>query len=58
MSMTIDPVCGMTVEDSESALRTTHRVRSYVFCSTACRDRFTADPDRYAGIDSDPDSRD
>jgi Cu+-exporting ATPase len=51
---TTDLVCGMTVEDSAAAPRATHDGRSYVFCSTTCRDRFIADPDRYARTDSDP----
>jgi Cu+-exporting ATPase len=45
---TTDPVCGMTVQDSPAAPRAIHAGQDYVFCSTACQDRFTTDPDRYA----------
>ncbi|MFF6833298.1 YHS domain-containing protein [Streptomyces sp. NPDC012438] len=44
---TTDPVCGMTVEDSPTTPRITYQGRTYLFCSTACKDRFTADPDQY-----------
>lgn len=44
MNTLIDPVCGMTVD--ESALR----VEGYddvAFCAPGCRTAFLADPDRY-----------
>lgn len=44
---TTDPVCGMTVHAPAATLQATHAGRSYAFCSAACRDRFTADPDSY-----------
>jgi len=45
-----DPVCGMTVDPK----RTPHRHRlengsTLHFCSTGCRDKFVANPDRYLG---------
>ncbi len=43
-----DPVCGMTVEPATAEHRATHEGRTYHFCSGRCRDRFTADPARYA----------
>lgn len=52
--MTIDPVCGMTVEDSPRASRVTHEGQTYVFCSTTCRDRFSTDPGRYARTGGEP----
>ncbi len=42
----IDPVCGMNVDGDD--VKVEHEGTVYVFCSTACRDRFTAEPDRYA----------
>ena len=44
---TVDPVCGMTV-DPDGQIRLEHEGRTFVFCSTGCRDRFLADPHRYA----------
>jgi P-type Cu+ transporter len=43
-----DPVCGMTVDTSTEAVAH-HDGRTYRFCSTRCRDRFTADPSTYTG---------
>ena len=47
MATTTDAVCGMTIEDTADAPRTTYQGRTYVFCSEVCRDRFTADPEFY-----------
>ena len=41
-----DPVCGMTV-DPATALTARHRDQDHWFCSTGCRDTFTANPDQY-----------
>lgn len=41
-----DPVCGMTVDPS-SAVSAAHVGDTYYFCCEGCRDKFTADPDRY-----------
>lgn len=43
-----DPVCGMTVETA-SAKSSLYQGRAFYFCSTTCRDKFEAAPDRYAG---------
>jgi protein SCO1/2 len=45
----VDPVCSMTVRVTETTPRVTHDGRTVYFCSEVCRDRFTADPNRYAG---------
>ncbi|MCZ4508734.1 YHS domain-containing protein [Streptomyces sp. ActVer] len=42
-----DPVCGMMVEESPTTPRISYQGRTYLFCSDACKARFTADPDRY-----------
>jgi Cu+-exporting ATPase len=44
-----DPVCGMAVDPSTAARREAYRGRTYYFCSAACHEQFTADPQRYAG---------
>ena len=44
-----DPVCGMRVDRATAADRTTYQDREFIFCSDRCRDRFLAEPQRYAG---------
>lgn len=46
-SQAIDPVCGKTVSVGEGK-STLYQGQPYYFCSSACRDRFEASPDRYA----------
>lgn len=46
MSMSIDPVCGMTVDES-AGLKETYRGREYFFCSEECMHRFESDPAAY-----------
>jgi Cu+-exporting ATPase len=48
MATTTDPVCGMTIEESEAAASTTHEGITYYFCSESCKRGFEADPDKYA----------
>jgi uncharacterized protein len=42
-----DPVCGMTI-DRTKALRYEHGGNTVFFCGEGCRERFAADPGRYA----------
>jgi YHS domain-containing protein len=44
----MDPVCGMKVNKAEAAARAVYRGADYYFCVEACRERFLADPERYA----------
>ena len=44
----VDPVCGMTVAAVAGGESATHRGARYWFCSSGCRARFEADPERYA----------
>ncbi|MGE0376133.1 MAG: heavy metal-binding domain-containing protein, partial [Planctomycetaceae bacterium] len=44
--MAIDPVCGMSVDESE-ALSTTHQQQTYYFCCESCRRRFESTPFAY-----------
>lgn len=41
-----DPVCGMTVTD-QSPHRHDHAGQLYYFCSARCKEKFTAEPQRY-----------
>lgn len=43
----IDPVCGMKVAGGGATARQLVRGHAYFFCSTACADRFAADPEYY-----------
>jgi YHS domain-containing protein/uncharacterized membrane protein YraQ (UPF0718 family) len=49
-----DPVCGMTIDPEHAAGYAEQNGRTYWFCSTGCRDAFTADPDRYTSTRSTP----
>lgn len=49
MATVTDPVCGMTIEQSDAAGQATHKGVTYYFCSRACHERFEAEPDEYAG---------
>ncbi len=42
-----DPVCGMTVDPAAGNPTAQHAGHVFHFCSASCRDKFTADPDRY-----------
>jgi len=42
-----DPVCGMSVDPATAQHHARHAGHDYLFCSAKCRERFTADPDRY-----------
>lgn len=49
MTMVVDPVCGMRIEDDDAVAAVEHEGRTYHFCSEACRDAFVADPGAYPG---------
>lgn len=42
-----DPVCGMMVDPHTAKNRHEHGGRTYYFCSTKCREKFIADPEKY-----------
>lgn len=44
---TRDPVCGMTITAADAGASADHARHRYYFCSTACRDKFVASPNRY-----------
>lgn len=46
-SQATDPVCGMTVVPA-TAKSAVHEGQVWYFCSSACRDKFEADPQQYA----------
>lgn len=44
-----DPVCGMTIEESEAFATVVHEGTTYSFCSQHCKEAFEANPGDYTG---------
>ncbi len=49
-----DPVCGMSVDPATAQYRAEHSGREYVFCGPRCRERFLAEPARFAAATTPP----
>jgi Cu+-exporting ATPase len=47
VDVTVDPVCGMTVDPATTEHHATHQDTDYHFCSAKCRERFVAEPQKY-----------
>ncbi|HEY3973775.1 MAG TPA: YHS domain-containing protein [Candidatus Sulfotelmatobacter sp.] len=45
--MTIDPVCGMKVDEKNAEYQTQFAGKKYVFCSENCKKEFDKRPDEY-----------
>ena len=43
----LDPVCGMTVEESPNALTFDYNEAMYYFCGPGCRSAFMKDTEKY-----------
>jgi len=53
----IDPVCGMTVDPSHAAGKSSYQGKDYHFCSQGCAAKFEADPEKYLEpVRAQPDS--
>jgi P-type Cu+ transporter len=52
--VTLDPVCGMTVDPEKTAHHAEHAGQDFHFCSAGCRTKFVADPLRYLEKDRAP----
>jgi Cu+-exporting ATPase len=48
MATHTDPVCGMQVDERNSAGTSEYKDKTYYFCSQPCKQRFDATPERYA----------
>jgi Cu+-exporting ATPase len=48
MANVTDPVCGMSIDPGKAAATEEYRGKRYFFCSTACRDQFKAQPEKFA----------
>jgi YHS domain-containing protein len=42
-----DPVCGMEIDESQTAGTSEYLGKTYYFCSTACKEKFDENPDEY-----------
>ncbi len=47
--MAIDPVCGMTVDETKPAGTSQYRGQTYYFCSPGCKASFDKDPEKFVG---------
>ena len=45
--MTIDPVCGMEVEEASAAAEVDYQGNRYYFCSEDCKEAFVRQPSAY-----------
>ena len=45
--MTMDPVCGMQVDEKQTTFKSNHEGKTYYFCSTDCKQEFDANPEDY-----------
>ena len=48
MLVSVDPVCGMRVDEGSAAARLHHGGEEYLFCSAHCAEKFRKDPARFA----------
>jgi Cu+-exporting ATPase len=51
MATVRDPVCGMDIDPATAAGREEYEGTTYYFCSPGCRERFQAEPERFASAD-------
>jgi Cu+-exporting ATPase len=42
-----DPVCGMTVDEKRTKLKSEYMGKTFYFCSAACKSSFDKDPHEY-----------
>ena len=43
----IDPVCGMTVVESPTAITAEYKGKTYYFCAPGCKRAFEKNPEQY-----------
>ncbi len=46
-SMAKDPICGMEVDPKRPAANIEYRGQTYYFCSEACKEAFSKNPEKY-----------
>ena len=47
--MSVDPVCGMQVDESKAAGKSTYRDHVFYFGSPQCKQKFDENPEAYTG---------
>jgi Cu+-exporting ATPase len=47
--MSIDPVCGMELDETKAADMSTYEGEVFYFCSPECKQKFDEEPDTYIG---------
>jgi YHS domain-containing protein len=45
--MTIDPICGMTVDEKTAKFTSDYKGKKYYFCAPGCKKKFDSDPAKY-----------
>ena len=45
--MAKDPVCGLQIDEPQTAGKSEYQGQTFYFCSPACKQRFDQHPDRY-----------
>ncbi len=45
--MTIDPVCGMSIDEEHAAAQSHYHGKTVYFCANSCKEKFDADPEKY-----------
>ncbi|MCD6116227.1 heavy metal translocating P-type ATPase [bacterium] len=55
--MHIDPVCKMTVKDTDRALSSIYRNKKYFFCSDSCKNKFLINPEKFINSEKEIDKR-
>jgi YHS domain-containing protein len=46
--MSVDPVCGMSVDEKKAPFASRHEGRQFYFCSKGCKEAFDRSPTKYA----------
>ena len=47
--MSVDPVCGMNVDEEKAAAKSEYKGETYYFCAQGCKVAFDKDPEKYVG---------
>jgi YHS domain-containing protein len=45
--MSVDPVCGMEVDEAKAVGKSTYQHQVFYFCSPHCKQKFDERPERY-----------
>ena len=45
--MAIDPVCKMTVDETNAKYKTVYKGKTYYFCAPGCKFSFEENPEKY-----------